>query len=424
MHEVEMFDDITDTQVLLKFGLILLLGFLVGIERGWSFKRKREGQRTAGIRTFTLIALSGGVWGLLHEHVGDVLLGLAFLGFILVVMTGYYHHAHKTGKLGLTTEMAAYLTFSVGIAVIKGYIILPVSITIVMVLLLSIKPELHKWVKTIEPRELYSGIVFLIISAILLPLLPNQGFGPWQVWNPFELWGMVVLIAGISYAGYFSMKYLGRERGLLFTSFTGSLVSSLAVTVTLGRYSEKVKTADILKTGILIATFTALGRVLLLSLLFNHELLPLIAPSVAAMAVTTLVAAVWMFRNSEVKKTSERFTLKNPLQLSTAIQFGVLLAAIMFLSELSSNWFGDPGVYSLSVLSGMVDIDSITLSLLDMSNEELLQKTAARGLILAAITNTLIKAGIFTYFIGYKKARKLLLISGIIALSALPGFFI
>src|SRR6056297_1690720 len=241
-----MFDDLTDMQLLIKFGLILLLGFLVGIERGWSFKKKKEGERTAGIRTFTLIAISGGLWGLLHRHVGDVLLGVALVGFILIIMVGYYQHARVTGKLGLTTEMAAFLTFTVSIAVIKGYIILPVSITILMVLLLSIKPELHKWVKTIEPKELYSGIVFLIISAILLPLLPNRGFGPWEVWNPFELWGMVVLIAGISYAGYFSMKYLGKEKGLLFTSFTGSLVSSLAVTVTLGRYSEKVKSTEIL----------------------------------------------------------------------------------------------------------------------------------------------------------------------------------
>ncbi|NGP76563.1 MgtC/SapB family protein [Balneolaceae bacterium YR4-1] len=419
-----MFNDITDTQVLLKFGLILLLGFLVGIERGWSFKKKKEGQRTAGIRTFTLIALSGGLWGLLHNEVGDLLLGIAFLGFILIVMTGYYQHARKTGKLGLTTEMAAFLTFSLGIAVIKGYIVLPVSITILMVLLLSIKPELHKWVKTIEPSELYSGIVFLIISAILLPLLPNRGFGPWKVWNPFELWAMVVLIAGISYAGYFSMKYLGRKKGLLFTSFTGSLVSSLAVTVTLGRYGEKTKSTDILTTGILIATFTALGRVLLLVLLFNHQIFPIVAPSVAAMAITSLIAAVWLQLNSEGKTSSDRFTLKNPLQLSTAIQFGILLAVVMFLSELSTKWFGEPGIYGLSILSGMVDIDSITLTLLDMSEENLPGEIAAYGLILATITNTLVKAGIFTYFIGYKRAKKLLVICLIIALSSLPGFLI
>jgi len=416
-----MFDDLTDMQLLIKFGLILLLGFLVGIERGWSFKKKKEGERTAGIRTFTLIAISGGLWGLLHKHVGDVLLGVALVGFILIIMVGYYQHARITGKLGLTTEMAAFLTFTVSIAVIKGYIILPVSITILMVLLLSIKPELHKWVKTIEPKELYSGIVFLIISAILLPLLPNRGFGPWEVWNPFELWGMVVLIAGISYAGYFSMKYLGKEKGLLFTSFTGSLVSSLAVTVTLGRYSEKVKSTEILTTGILIATFTALGRVLLLAILFNYSLLPLIAPSVAAMALTALAAAVWIQMKGETKKSSSKFTLRNPLQLSTAFQFGLLLAAVMFLSELSGKWFGDLGIYGLSILSGMVDIDSITLTLLDMSKENLVHKIAAYGLILAAITNTLVKAGIFTYFIGYKKAKKLLFICLLIALSSLPG---
>lgn len=419
-----MGSDATEMQVLARMGLILLLGFLVGLERGWSFQKKKEGERTAGIRTFTLIALSGGLWGLLHSHVGDLLLGIALLGFILIIMMGYYQQAHKTGKLGLTTEMAAFLTFTVGIAVIKGYLLLSVTITILMVLLLSIKPGLHRWIKTIEPTELYSGIVFLIISAILLPLLPNRGFGPWEVWNPFELWGMVVLIAGISYAGYFSMKYLGKEKGLLFTSFTGSLVSSLAVTVTLGRFSEKVKSTDVLITGILIATFTALGRVLLLAALFNYSLLPLIAPSVAAMAITALAAAVWIQLNSETKKSTNKFTLRNPLQLSTAVPFGLLLALVMFLSEFSSQWFGTPGIYGLSILSGMVDIDSITLTLLDMSKENLVQHIAAYGVILATITNTLVKAGIFTYFIGYKKAGKLLVICLIIALSALPGILL
>ncbi|MGK7370746.1 MAG: MgtC/SapB family protein, partial [Candidatus Halalkalibacterium sp. M3_1C_030] len=288
----------------------------------------------------------------------------------------------------------------------------------------SIKPGLHKWVKTIEPNELYSGILFLIISAIMLPLLPNRGFGPGEVLNPFELWGMVVLIAGISYAGYFSMKYLGKEKGLLFTSFTGSLVSSLAVTVTLGRYSQKIKNTDVLITGILIATFTALGRVILLAVLFNYSLLSTMGISVATMALTALAASVWIHVTSSSEGTASRFTVRNPLQLSTAVQFGIILAVVMLLSEFSRQWFGNIGIYGLSVLSGMVDIDSITLTLLDMSKENLVPEIASYGIILATITNTLVKAGIFTYFIGFKKAKKLLIICLVIALSSIPGFLI
>lgn len=419
-----MLGDATDIQLLIKMGLILLLGFLVGLERGWSFQKKREGERTAGIRTFTLIALSGGLWGILYEHVGELVLGIALLGFTLIIMTGYVQHARKTGKLGLTTEIAAFLTFSVGIAVIMEYIILSVSITIVMVLMLSIKPKLHKWVKTIEPNELYSGILFLIISAILLPLLPNRGLGPWNVLNPFQLWGMVVLIAGISYVGYFSMKYMGKEKGILFTSFTGSLVSSLAVTVTLGRFSRKVKSTDVLVVGILIATFTALGRVLLLALLLNPSLIRILGPSVTAMAFVALIAAIYMSKTSEADKSSSRFEVRNPLQLSTAIQFGIVLAAIMLLSEISRQWFGDTGIYGLSLISGMADIDSITLALLDMGGESLTPTIAANGIILAAMSNTLIKGAIFTFFIGFKDAWKLLLFCVIVVLSAVPGLLI
>lgn len=416
-----MFEDITEMKLLVRMGLITLLGFLVGIERGWSFQKKREGERTAGIRTFTLIALSGGLWGILSEHMNELLLGIALLGFILIIMVGYFQHAKKTGALGLTTEIAAFLTFTIGIAVIKGYITLSVSITVLMVLLLSIKPKLHKWVKTIEPEELYSGVVFLIISAILLPLLPNRGYGPWEVLNPFQIWGMVVLIAGISYVGYFSMKYLGREQGILFTSFTGSLVSSLAVTVTLGKYSREIKSTSLLVTGVLIATFTALIRVLLLAVIFNPSLIEIFGPSVAFMAVAALAAAIWIHTTEKSEKTAKKIDLRNPLQLSTAVQFGLVLAIVMLLSEGLRQWYGDLGIYGLSLVSGMVDIDSITLALLDMGGESVTSNVAAFGIVFAAISNTLIKGAIFTYFIGFGKAWKLLLLCTIIGVFGLLG---
>lgn len=405
-----------------RMGLILLLGFLVGIERGWSFQKKKEGQRTAGVRTFTLIALSGGLWGVLSEHGGDFLLGVALLAFTVIIMVGYYQHAKQTGYLGLTTEMAALVTFTVGLAVIKGYVIMSVSVTVVMVLILNVKPELHKWIKTIEPNELYSGILFLLISAVLLPLLPDRGYGPWNVLNPFEIWLMVVLIAGISYAGYFSLKYLGSQKGILFTSFTGSIVSSLAVTVTLARFTEDIKSKDLLITGILIATFTALSRVILLTLIFNPGLIPAVGPPVGMMVAAALIISAWLWKNSEHVKAGKSLKLpQNPLQISTAVQFGIVLAIVLLLSEASRRWMGDPGVYGLALITGMVDIDSITLSLLNMSDESPVQTAAATGIVLATITNTLVKGAIFTYFIGIKEAWKLIIYCCIIAVAGITG---
>lgn len=416
----------TEIRLLGRMGLVLILGLIIGIERGWSFQQKKEGQRTAGVRTFTLIALSGGIWGILSEHVGAVLLGAALVAFVLIIMIGYYLHVQQTGALGLTTEMAAFVTFGVGVAVIKGYIILSVAITVVMVLLLSIKPKLHTWIKTIEPQEFYSGILFLIISAVVLPLLPNRGYGPWKVLNPFEIWGMVVLIAGISYIGYFSMKYLGSERGILFTSFTGSLVSSIAVTVTLGRFArEGETTTDMLVVGALIANFTALSRMLLWLGIFNPILIYEVGPSVVMMIVTTSGLVLWAWKNSEkAKKRKQISSIKNPLQLSTAIQFGIVLALVMLLSEASSQWLGDPGVYGLSIISGMVDIDSITLSLLQMGGETLSQEVASNGLILVAISNTFIKGVIFAFFSGIENALKLLIFCALIVMSSIPGFLL
>jgi len=419
-----MFEQGTDYQLMVRIGLILLLGFLVGIERGWSLRKEKESKRPAGIRTFTLIALAGGLWGILSGHIGEILMGFALLGFVLIILLGYYLQAKDTGSYGLTTEMAAFVTFAVGVAVIKGFITLSVSVTILMVLILSIKPKLHKWVKTIEPREIYSGIVFLIISAVLLPLLPNRGFGPWQVLNPFELWGMVVLIAGISYAGYFSMKYLGGEKGILFTSFTGSLVSSIAVTVTLGRFTREMESRDMLTTGVLISTFTALARILLWVIIFNPELFLEVGISILLMIAVTLAAALWVWLNSEKTRKRKQFNLRNPLQFSTAVQFGIVLAVVMLLAEASRQWFGDPGIYGLSMISGMIDIDSITLSLLQMGGETLSQNVAANAVILAAMTNSLIKGAIFIFFAGFRDSKKLVYLLIIIASVALPGLFL
>ena len=419
-----MFEQGTDYQLMIRIGLILLLGFLVGIERGWSLRKEKESKRPAGIRTFTLIALAGGLWGILSEHVGEILMGFALLGFVLIILFGYYLQAKDTGAFGITTEMAAFVTFAVGVAVIKGYITLSVSVTILMVLILSIKPKLHKWVKTIEPKEIYSGIVFLIISAVLLPLLPNRGFGPWQVLNPFELWGMVVLIAGISYAGYFSMKYLGGEKGILFTSFTGSLVSSIAVTVTLGRFTREMESWEMLITGVLISAFTALARILLWVFIFNPDLFVEVGISILLMITATLAAALWVWLNSEKTRKQKKFNMRNPLQLSTAVQFGIVLAVVMLLAEASRQWFGDPGIYGLSMISGMIDIDSITLSLLQMGGESLSQKVAANAVILVAMTNSLVKGAIFMFFAGFRDSMKLLYLLIVIVLVALPGLFL
>lgn len=410
-----MAEQMSDYQLLMRMGLILLLGFLVGIERGWSLREKKAGKRTAGIRTFTLIALAGGLWGILSEHIGDVILGFALLGFVIIIMVGFYQQAKLTNSVGLTTEMAAFVTFAIGVAGVKGYILLSVAVTIIMVGILSIKPRLHRWVTTIEPNELYSGILFLVISAVLLPLLPNQGYGPWNVLNPFEIWAMVVLIAGVSYVGYFSMKYLGGEKGILFTAFTGSLVSSIAVTVTLGRYSQEMKSIHILITGLFIATLTALGRVLLWIAIFNPPLLVKAGPPVLLMIAITLAGSVWLWGESDEASTTKKINVSNPLQMGTALQFGVLLVIIMLLSETSKQWFGDPGIFVLSVISGMVDIDSITLSLLQMGGEALSQTSAAKGVVLAAITNTLVKGGIFVFFAGFGRVWKALLLLSIIA---------
>lgn len=408
----------------MRLALALVLGFLVGIERGWSLRENKEGVRTAGIRTFTLIALAGALWGMLAEALDPIVLGFVFLGFFALVITGYYRHSAESGSTGLTTEMAALITFTLGVAVMQGYESVSVMITIVMVLILSVKSRLHQWIDTIESRELYSGIVFLLISAVVMPLLPNRGYGPWEVLNPYEIWGMVVLIAGISYAGYFSMKYLGKERGLQFTSFTGALVSSIAVTVTLGRYSQERRHMAFFQTGVLIATFVALGRILIWVAIFNPAWMTGILPAVGPMMAVNALAAMYLRRQAGSDSGRASIKLQNPLQLSTAAQFGLLLALVMFLAEVGRQWLGEPGLLGVSFLSGLVDIDAIVLSLLQMKGDTLPAGMVLRAVTLAAMANVLVKGAIFVYFSGFQSNRRLVLALALTAGAALPAFML
>jgi uncharacterized membrane protein (DUF4010 family) len=236
---------------------------------------------------------------------------------------------------------------------------------------------------------------------VLLPVLPDQGYGPWQALNPYRIWWMVVLIAMISFAGYFAIKIAGAQRGIVFTGVFGGLASSTALTLHFSRMSRRsAALTSILAMGILLACGTMFPRMLLVASVLNPALFkPLLVPA-AVMALLAYLPALFYWRAQSHKKTDAASPLKNPLELKTALSFGLLLALVMLLGKALQNWFGEAGVLALAAASGVADVDAITLSLARMSQDDLALQIAVTGIVTAAAINSLVKGGMATFIGG------------------------
>lgn len=398
----------------------LAIGLLIGIERGWKGRHEEEGDRTGGIRTFSLIGLLGGVGGLLAQEVSEWILAMAFLSVSALAIVAHILDVRQDKDVGATTAFAMMLTFVLSAWAVFGNEISALSATVIVAALLSYKPVLHNWLKNVKKKEIFAGIKLLIISVVLLPLLPDEGFGPWQALNPYWIWWMVVIISGLSFAGYVAIKLAGRRLGVLLTAITGGLASSTAVTLSLAQFARKSHSKIIFIAGVLFASSIMFIRVLVEVSVVNASLLgPLWVPLLAMFGGMLLLGGWLVFQEQRGTATSETsIELKNPFQLGMALKFGALLGLMLVLSEGVQEWYGDGGIYALSVASGLMDVDAITLSLSRMAKDELAAEVATMGIVLASATNTLVKGAIFTFIAGWKAGLRL---TAYLALAIIPG---
>lgn len=340
----------------------LAIGLLIGTERGWKEREAKEGERIAGVRTYGLIGLLGGGTTLLSAEFGALALGLVFVGLAGALTTAYVvNRDARSHDIGITSLVAGLLTFTLGAVAAMGEVAIAAAFAVVTTLLLSYKPVLHRWVRVLEAEELRATIKLLLISVVLLPILPDQGYGPWQVLNPYTLWWMVVLIAAISFVGYFAIKIAGARRGIIFTCLFGGLASSTALTLHFSRLAHRNKALEpILAVGILLACGTMFPRMLLVASVIHPELFKLLLVPAAVMAFFSYSPTLFYLRAQSQKNTDPASSLKNPLELKTALVFGLLLALVMLLSKALQQWFGDAGVLTLAAASGISDVDAIT----------------------------------------------------------------
>jgi uncharacterized membrane protein (DUF4010 family) len=371
------------------------IGFLIGMERQFSKETLEQREQFAGIRTFTMVSIFGFISALLSTLMGEWIFGLTLVCVFAFVIVSYLQVSKLPGNKGATSEFALLITFSLGALVFLKMFLFALIIMVVMLLLLAFKPTLHLFVAKLKRKELLAIILFVVMSALVIPFLPNKNFGPYKLWNLKEIWQMLLLVSGTSLLGYMIAKFIG-PRGTMIAGLVGGLVSSTSVALTFSRKSKETgqKTSSFFYAmGIISACTIMFPRILFEVYIINFELanqlwIPIMLISTAGFASTAFI-----YKYNKNNHTSNEIDLKNPLDLSTALKFAILFAAVQWLVKYSSIHFGDNGTYMAGAISGITDVDAITLSMAKMAKSGLDSSIAINTIIIAALTNTLVKFG-------------------------------
>jgi uncharacterized membrane protein (DUF4010 family) len=264
-------------------------------------------------------------------------------------------------------------------------------VAVVAALILYLKPLLHGWLARIEPRELVAGLQLLLISAVVLPLLPNRGMGPFAALNPFAIWLFVVLLSGLSFLGYLLTKLLGARRGIALAALCGGLVSSTAVTLTFARAARDTPgAARALAAGIVAASTIMLGRVAAITVAANLPLAIRLGPALATMLAVSLLIALGLLRHGAAAAPASPI-FPNPFELRPALQMGALITAVMLLSKALYALIGDAGLWTVAAISGLADVDAITISAAQLGAEDAAMRAAAVAILVAVAANTIVK---------------------------------
>jgi uncharacterized membrane protein (DUF4010 family) len=374
-----------------QLAVALGLGLLVG------FQRERAGSKLAGIRTFALITLLGAVAALLARAHGGWLIGAGWLGLAAITVTSMVAK-WKAGDVdpGATTEAAVLLMYGVGALVVTGPVEMALALGGLVAVLLHLKEPLHEWVARIGASDTAAIMRFVLVTLVVLPVLPDVPLGPYGVLSPFHVWLMAVLIIGIELGGYVAYKLTGAQGGTVLAGVLGGLISSTATTVGYARRAARQpESAPAVSAVIAIAGTVVFARLVALVAAVEPEALRTIAPPVLAVgAVAGLVAALAVWRGAR-DDAHELPPQVNPAELRPALVFAAVYAAVLVATAFARDRVGEQGLFAVSILSGVADVDAITLSSLRLVESGGVGADPAWRMILAAaVANLLFKAGI------------------------------
>ena len=407
-----------------RLAVALAIGLLIGLERGWQTREESDYQRTAGLRTFALTGLLGGICGLMSVVSSPIVLAAGLIAFTGALVVFGYLEATAETNFSATSVVAGILTFVLGAYATLGNETVAVAAAVAMAILLALRETLHSWVRTVTWPEIRSVLVLLAMSFLLLPILPNRPVDHWQVLNPAEIWLLAILIAAVSFAGYVAVRVLGERNGIAVAAVAGGLASSTATTLSFARLArEHPEGVRLLAGGILLSGVTMLVRVVVLAGLLNPALLwPLAGPAAAAATVLLLWAAVLLWARRGAAPEAPSLSIKNPFELATVLKLAALIAAIMLVAKVAAWKAGTAGLYLLAAVSGIADVDALTLSMARLAGPQVAVANAATAILVAVSVNTASKA-VITASVGGKAIGTLVAGASALAIAALAAAF-
>ncbi|MCX8998161.1 DUF4010 domain-containing protein [Rhizobiaceae bacterium BDR2-2] len=382
METIELFE---------RFGLAIAIGAVVGVERHWRERDEEAGQRTAGLRTFTLSGMLGGLAAFIDpapSSPGLVLTGM-FVVFSAVFALFQYREAVVSGNHSVTSVVAAMSTFALGALAVSGSQTLAAAGGVTLAAVLASRGVLHGFMRTLTWTELRSAIIFLAMAFVILPIIPVEPVGPFGGISPAGTWKLVVLLAGVSFIGYAAVKAFGPTQGELLAGAVGGLISSTGVSITNARLSRSLPTMPTLLAGALAANAVSCAKVAVLAALLAPQMAARIGPALAVTAAVMALAATVLAR----RQTTEHAAIspRNPFEIGAVVKMAVLLVVIAFLARAATAWLGQAGLIAVSVLSGLADVDAVTVTVTGMIGQ-IGTEFACIALGAAVISNTVAKS--------------------------------
>lgn len=378
----------------LRLAASLGVGLLIGLER------ERHPQAKAGARTFALIALAGTLAAFADRAlIGSWIVPVGLAGVVLMLVAAYWRIGSDE-EPGTTTVIAAAVCYLLGVLAGVGETAIAGAIAIGVTVMLYFKPEIEGLSTALERREQVSVLQFLVVTFIVLPILPDRAYGPYEVLNPRSIWLMVVLISGIGLASYMALRLVGERHGAVLAGALGGLVSSTATTVAYGRSSRDSPGAERLAlVAVPIANLAPLARVAVLAAVVAPALLAELAPVLAAALAAGGAVYALSLRRSGGGARAQAVETRNPAQIGTALQFGALYAGVLLASAWLSDLAGSQGLYVAALVSGLADLDAITLTALNLfADERAAAQVAVITIALAYGANVVFKLGVLVWF--------------------------
>ncbi|MBX7533432.1 MgtC/SapB family protein [Qipengyuania sp. 1XM1-15A] len=410
--------------ILPLLGAALAVGLMIGLERGWKLRGAAEGQRVAGIRTFTLLAFAAGLSGVLAAQDYEIISGVVVAGLAAIVAIGYSRSLAENGKPDATSAVAAIVTLGLGFLAGLGQTALAVAGGAVVTLVLALRTEMHRFVGAMDEADIKAFARYAVIALAVFPFLPEGRFGPYDAWEPRNLWLVVIIVTGFSFAGYVANRLFGARRGTIATAVIGGLYSSTAVTHSFAQKIGSGTGGGAENAGIALASAVMYFRVIVLVAVLATSLLPHFVIVVAPALLVGFVAAWRLYR--QAPSTTGPAPPGNPIALLPALTFVTFVAVAAVAARWAQSEFGEQGIAILLLLMGSMDVDAAIITAGGLEPGTIAPDLAALAIAGTILANMSVKLGV-TLVYGKREARPAGLALGAsmvaLAISLVVGYY-